>query len=94
MNSLDGLAFIGSHPDDADNVYVATGDTGMGLTHGTIAGILIADLIAGRDNPWRKLYDPARPIAHKVEGFLRPSARAAPRVPGGPASVDRIRSQS
>ena len=94
MNSLDGLAFIGPNPDDVDNVFVATGDTGMGLTHGTIAGILLADLIAGRDNPWRTLYDPARPIAHEVEGFLRPSARAAPNAPGSPASAEKIRPQS
>ncbi len=30
-----------ANPMDADNVFVATGDSGMGMTHGTIAGILI-----------------------------------------------------
>ncbi|PYK92086.1 MAG: hypothetical protein DME40_05685 [Verrucomicrobia bacterium] len=30
------------------------------MTHGTIAGILITDLICGRENPWTKLYDPSR----------------------------------
>ena len=93
MNSLDGLAFIGPNPGDGDHVYVATGDTGMGLTHGTIAGILLADLIAGRDNPWRKLYDPARSIAHTVEGGLRPSARESPKASAGPVSADKIRPQ-
>jgi Rieske Fe-S protein len=41
-------------------VYVVTGDSGMGMTHGTLAGILIADLIAGRENRWADLYDPSR----------------------------------
>lgn len=60
MNTLDGLALIGRNPGDEDNVYVATGDSGMGLTHGTIAGILLTDLISGRRNPWTDLYDPSR----------------------------------
>ena len=60
MNTIDGLALIGRNPGDEDNVYVATGDSGMGLTHGTIAGILLTDLISGRRNPWTDLYDPSR----------------------------------
>ncbi len=56
----DGLAFIGRALTSDDNVYVATGDSGMGLTHGTIAGLLLTDLIMGRENPWEKLYDPSR----------------------------------
>jgi glycine/D-amino acid oxidase-like deaminating enzyme/nitrite reductase/ring-hydroxylating ferredoxin subunit len=60
METVDGLGYIGRNPLDADNVYVATGDSGMGMTHGTIAGMLIADLILRRENPWQELYDPAR----------------------------------
>ena len=30
------------------------------MTHGTIAGILMPDLILGKDNPWKSLYDPSR----------------------------------
>ena len=60
MESVDGLAFIGRNPLDTGNVYVATGDSGMGMTHGTIAGMLLTDLILRRDNPWTELYDPGR----------------------------------
>lgn len=60
METTDGLAFIGRNPLDKDNVYIATGDSGMGLTHGTIAGILLTDLIVGRNNPWSQIYDPSR----------------------------------
>jgi glycine/D-amino acid oxidase-like deaminating enzyme/nitrite reductase/ring-hydroxylating ferredoxin subunit len=59
MEPFDYLAFIGRDPTLA-NVYVATGDSGHGMTHGTIAGMLVCDLIAGQDNEWSTLYDPGR----------------------------------
>lgn len=51
METIDGLAFIGRNPLDQDNVFIVTGDSGMGMTHGTIAGMLLTDLILGRENP-------------------------------------------
>ncbi|HEV8336267.1 MAG TPA: FAD-dependent oxidoreductase [Candidatus Polarisedimenticolia bacterium] len=60
METIDGLAFIGRNPLDKDNVYIVTGDCGMGMTHGTIGGILLTDLILKRESPWTKLYDPSR----------------------------------
>lgn len=60
MESADGVAYIGKSPDAAENVYIATGDSGMGMTHGTIAGMLLTDLITGRKNPWKDLYNPGR----------------------------------
>jgi Rieske Fe-S protein len=60
MEPVDGIAFIGRNPVDPWNVYIATGDSGMGMTHGTIAGILITDLIMGRECSWAPLYDPSR----------------------------------
>ncbi|WP_447984466.1 FAD-dependent oxidoreductase [Nitrospira sp. Nam74] len=60
LEPMDGLAFIGRNPMDDENVYIATGDSGMGMTHGTIAGMLLTDLVRGRPNPWAELYDPSR----------------------------------
>ncbi len=60
MEPVDYLAFIGRDPGRRENVYVATGDSGQGMTHGTIAGLLITDLIQGRRNPWEELYAPTR----------------------------------
>jgi glycine/D-amino acid oxidase-like deaminating enzyme/nitrite reductase/ring-hydroxylating ferredoxin subunit len=60
MEPMDFLAFIGRNPGHEDNVYIATGDSGNGMTHGTIAGMLLRDLILGRENAWAKLYDPGR----------------------------------
>jgi glycine/D-amino acid oxidase-like deaminating enzyme/nitrite reductase/ring-hydroxylating ferredoxin subunit len=77
METQDGLAFIGRNPMDADNVYVATGDSGMGMTHGTIAGILITDLIAGRENPWTALYDPSRIRTGAATEFVKENLNVA-----------------
>lgn len=60
MEPADGIAFIGRNPLDDDNVFIATGDSGQGMTHGTIAGILLTDLLQGRKNPWEELYSPSR----------------------------------
>lgn len=60
IEPMDGLAYIGRNPGDDGNVYIVTGDSGNGLTHGTIAGLLLPELILGRDHRWRDVYDPAR----------------------------------
>ncbi len=56
----DSLGFIGRNPLDDDNVFIITGDSGHGMTHGTIGGLLVTDLVLGRENPWAQLYDPGR----------------------------------
>jgi glycine/D-amino acid oxidase-like deaminating enzyme/nitrite reductase/ring-hydroxylating ferredoxin subunit len=60
LEPMDGLAFIGKNPGLRRNSYIVTGDSGNGMTHGALAGMLIADLIHGRKNAWATLYDPAR----------------------------------
>ncbi|MCE9556804.1 MAG: FAD-dependent oxidoreductase [Planctomycetes bacterium] len=77
MESMDGLAFIGRNPLDAENVYVVTGDSGMGMTHGTIAGMLLNDLIAGRHNRWAQLYDPSRKPLSAAGSFVQENVNVA-----------------
>ncbi|HEY3395532.1 MAG TPA: Rieske 2Fe-2S domain-containing protein, partial [Lacipirellulaceae bacterium] len=72
-----GLAFIGRNPLDAENVYVVTGDSGMGMTHGTIAGILLTDLILGKQNPWATLYDPSRKPIRAAGAFAQENLNVA-----------------
>src|SRR5215207_8566161 len=61
MEPQDSIAFVGHNPgDNGNNIYIATGDSGNGITHGTIAGILLTDLILGKNNPWTALYDSSR----------------------------------
>ena len=71
MEPIDGLAYIGKSRHDEKHVYIATGDSGHGLTHGTIAGLLISDLIDGRDNPWASLYDPSRLSLRALARYAR-----------------------
>src|SRR6185312_6785586 len=71
METMDGLAFIGRNPMDKDNVFIVTGDSGMGMTHGTIAGMLLTDLILGKENPWAKLYDPSRKTLRALPEFAK-----------------------
>ena len=76
LEPLDAMAYIGKNPGN-DHVYIATGDSGNGMTHGTIAGMLISDLINGKENPWAKLYDPSR-ITLKVTGdYLKEAGNMA-----------------
>jgi len=99
MEPHDGLAFIGHNPLDADNVYTVTGDSGNGMTHGTIAGMLITDLILGRNNPWATLYDPGRVTLRASGEFAKETANMAAQyadwVTGGDVgSVDDIAKDS
>jgi glycine/D-amino acid oxidase-like deaminating enzyme/nitrite reductase/ring-hydroxylating ferredoxin subunit len=76
MEPVDSLAFIGKNPLD-ENVYIATGDSGNGMTHGTIAAMLISDMIAGRKNEWEKLYDPRRRTLRAAPAFARENLNVA-----------------
>lgn len=60
IEPADSVAFIGRNIFDHDNVYIITADSGNGMTHCTIGGILITDLINGKENPWGKIYRPSR----------------------------------
>ena len=95
LEPVDGIAFIGRNPGGPDNVYVVTGDSGNGMTHGTIAGLLLSDLIAGRDNPWEKLYDPSRITLRAAPEFARENLNVAAQyaeliAPGEIESVDAL----
>jgi Rieske Fe-S protein len=81
MEPADNLAYIGrtdgpAKGQDRGGVYVATGDSGNGMTHGTIAGLLLADLIMGRANPWAKLYDPTRTSLRAIGTLLVEGAKS------------------
>jgi glycine/D-amino acid oxidase-like deaminating enzyme/nitrite reductase/ring-hydroxylating ferredoxin subunit len=61
----DGLAYIGHLPGNPDNVYVAAGYGGNGITYSHIAAPLLTDLIIKGKSELKDLFSPGRikPIA-------------------------------
>jgi glycine/D-amino acid oxidase-like deaminating enzyme/nitrite reductase/ring-hydroxylating ferredoxin subunit len=90
VESADGLPFIGK-PDADQEVYVAQGFAGNGMTFGTLSALLVSDALLGRDNPFAELYraDRLKPKAagaaiiaentetagHLIAGHLLPVSR-------------------
>jgi len=70
MEPVDSLAFIGKNPGD-ENIYIITGDSGNGMTHGTLGGLIINDIIMGNPNPYFELYDPSRITLRTGFDFLK-----------------------
>lgn len=91
----DHVAFIGRNPNDTDEVYIVTGDSGMGMTHGAIAGLILPELIEGKTHPWSKLYDPSRITLRSSDLFQENLNTAVQYMdwlkPGDVDSVEEIR---
>jgi Rieske Fe-S protein len=65
---VDGLPYIGRNS-VSENVFVATGFSGNGITFGTVAAQIVADLVNGRESPAGELYAATRikPLASAAE---------------------------
>ena len=70
MEPVDALGFIGKNPGD-DNIYIITGDSGNGMTHGTLGGMIVSDLINGKENPWAGIYSPSRITFYTALDYLK-----------------------
>jgi len=77
MEPVDSLGYIGRNPADEKNVYVVTGDSGNGMTHGAIAGMLIPELIRRGNHAWAKLYDPSRITLRTAPDFAKENVNVA-----------------
>ena len=62
---VDGVPYVGRLRRREEHVYIATGFKKWGMTNGTAAALILADLVLGRPNPWAALFDSKRlkPIA-------------------------------
>ncbi|HVF59109.1 MAG TPA: FAD-dependent oxidoreductase [Thermoanaerobaculia bacterium] len=87
---IDGLPFIGHSP-VARNLYVATGYSGTGLVLATLAGMLLADELQDRENPWADLYRTRRfkPLAGGPK-FLEMNIGAARRFVGDRLAAEKV----
>lgn len=73
---IDTLPFLGLNPGNK-NIYIITGDSGTGMTNGTIGALLCRDLIYGRDNPYAKIYEPSRQMTKNPFGYISHNIEAS-----------------
>ncbi|MCE7002719.1 FAD-dependent oxidoreductase [Kibdelosporangium philippinense] len=76
-SSYDKLPMIGRYNRLSDRVYVATGFMKWGLATGTFAGMILADLMTGKGNPWAERFDPHRLTLNYVPELVRMNAKVA-----------------
>ena len=83
--SLDRVPYVGRFHAGAKRLWVATAFGAWGMTNGVMSGLLLADLITGRENPWADLYDPARvgPPTTSVPKFVKENVAVAKHLVGG-----------
>ena len=79
LDTVDYAAFIGRNPGN-DNIYVHTGDSGQGMTHGAAGAVINAALILGQAAKWAEVYDPARMAPSGVANFLKENLTAVKNV--------------
>jgi glycine/D-amino acid oxidase-like deaminating enzyme/nitrite reductase/ring-hydroxylating ferredoxin subunit len=94
LDTIDYCGFIGRNP-GSDNVYVATGDSGQGMTHGALAGLLLRDLIGASQNPWAELYEPSRKTPRGIVNYVSENVTALKSLaehatPGELDSLDEV----
>jgi glycine/D-amino acid oxidase-like deaminating enzyme/nitrite reductase/ring-hydroxylating ferredoxin subunit len=71
----DQVPFIGRLHPLATHAWVATGFGGWGMTNGVLSGLLLTDLISGREPEWAGIYDTRR-IHPRLEARTVASAGA------------------
>src|SRR6185436_2049231 len=81
--AADHVPYIGKLAPISRRLYTATGFKKWGLAQGVAAGLIIEDVILGRENPWAELYDPGRmkPLA-AAKDLIRENANVAARFVG------------
>jgi glycine/D-amino acid oxidase-like deaminating enzyme/nitrite reductase/ring-hydroxylating ferredoxin subunit len=58
--SFDKIPYVGKLTPMSQHIYVATGFSLWGMSNGTISGMLLTDLILGRENAWLRVFDSTR----------------------------------
>ncbi len=87
--SVDGFPYVGRLTSDHERVFVATGFRKWGFTNATAAGVMIADAVAGRDNPWAKAFDSTRKrFPQAVKRLISENLNVAKELIGGKLQVN------
>lgn len=74
---VDGLPFIGKDPEHSENLHVASGFSGSGITGGTLAAMIITDQIMGRFNEYADIYSPTRKTVATLPEYLKENLNTA-----------------
>jgi glycine/D-amino acid oxidase-like deaminating enzyme/nitrite reductase/ring-hydroxylating ferredoxin subunit len=87
----DGLAYIGHLPGNPDNVFVATGYSGNGITYSHIAAITLSELILKRESEYADLFSPGRikPVAG-FANFVKENADVVAQFVGKRINAEKI----
>jgi Rieske Fe-S protein len=80
--TVDRVPYIGRSTPVAKHTWVATGFGGWGMTNGTVSGMLLRDLILGRENPWADVFDPNRLPLKAVGPLVSQNADAVSHLVG------------
>ena len=96
LEPVDHTAFIGRNP-GSEKVFVVTGDSGQGITHGVVASLIISDLIIKGSNVWSALYEPNRIAPGSVKNFIAENVTTLKQfaeylAPGELKSFDELKS--
>ncbi|MGH2794783.1 MAG: FAD-dependent oxidoreductase [Actinomycetota bacterium] len=87
--SVDGIPYVGRLTSDHERVFVATGFRKWGFTNATAAAVMIADAIAGRENPWAKAFDSTRKrFPQAAKRLLTENLNVAKELIGGKLQVN------
>jgi Rieske Fe-S protein len=73
----DHLPVIGPYTPGSSRVYVASGFMKWGLSGGTMAALLLSDMLAGRDNRWAKTFAPDRVSLRSAPKLAELNAKVA-----------------
>jgi Rieske Fe-S protein len=95
LETIDYCGFIGRSP-GTKKMFLATGDSGQGMTHGALAGVLLRDLIVSGHSEWKAVYDPSRKPAGAIANYVRENLTAVENfaeyvTPGEIASADELK---
>jgi Rieske Fe-S protein len=82
LSTLDGVPYVGRYYPRAKNLWVATGFGQWGMTGGTAAGLLLADLVRGRSAESAELFDPNRFSLRSAGAFVSNNATVAKYLAG------------
>lgn len=70
--TMDKVPYIGKAESKSKGVFVATGFMKWGMSLGTVAAMVITDLILGKKTPWNEFFDPSRnkPVLESTKEFI------------------------